>query len=725
MSERLAKIFSEKTIGFFMLVFILVGILLIFFVQASVNSFKEDEIRKNMTWMGNTIIYFCSMNHDQLAKAGATNDSIQVLLKKTEALEMMEDFARNNNFAVIVLEETTEKRLAVLHTLKRNLEEIPDFSAIPLLELVDVQLAAKDYSGFIVPFEAWQWTVVLLREAGSYDNLLTRMRNFYLAFAILATMLCLTILFFLKFSRQSAQLLKRSQLNLQSTLDSLVECVIVIDSDGLISRVNPAAVTTLGLEGADACLGRHIDEFFSFVPVDGSTVQPASDRTGESVLQQVGVDGSGEYLLVTRSGEEKLVAVRFTRFSLDKNISTGTSLVVSFDDITEHRRIEKQLQQAQKMEAIGQMAGGVAHDLNNILSGIVSYPELVLLRLPADSALRTPIETIKKSGERAAAVVDDMLTVARGAASVREVVHLNTLVREFGESSECQTLQEQHPLITVTFSYDSNVNTISCSPVHVKKSLLNLMKNGFEAIEESGTCSIRTYKGLVGAQQAERLELSAGDYEIISVTDSGSGISGEDIIHIFEPFYTRKKMGRSGTGLGLSVVWNTMKDHNGTVVVTSGNEGTVFELYFPAEKALGLESNTQKDLLDVRGQGERLMIVDDDPLQRAIASDFLLELNYVVEAVASGEEAVQLSTEKRFDLVILDMIMDPGINGRQTYELLLKNNPRQKAIIVSGYSESDDVRATLSLGAGGFVKKPYTLSQLGTAARDELLRSTP
>lgn len=184
--------------------------------------------------------------------------------------------------------------------------------------------------------------------------------------------------------------------------------------------------------------------------------------------------------------------------------------------------------------------------------------------------------------------------------------------------------------------------------------------------------------------------------------------------HIYEPFYTKKVMGRSGTGLGLAVVWNTMLDHGGTVHVISNEQGSTFELYFPSiNEGIAIRPD-QKDWKDYKGQGEKILLIDDEPRQREIASQLLTSLNYSVHTASSGEEAIEYAKNHITDLIVLDMIMPPGINGRMTFEQILKIHPQQKAIIASGFAHDEDVKATLAMGAKAFISKPYTLLQIAT-----------
>jgi len=384
------------------------------------------------------------------------------------------------------------------------------------------------------------------------------------------------------------------------------------------------------------------------------------------------------------------------------------------------RESEEKLARSRKMESLGLLAGGVAHDLNNVLSGIVSYPELILMDLPKDSKFRKPIETIQESGHRAASIVQDLLTVARGVAITKEPLNLNDLIGEYLHSPECNKLKHIYPTVTVKTSLDTNLLNIGGSHVHIRKVVMNLMLNASEAIEGSGSVTISTMNRYIDRPLRGYDDVIIGEYVVLSVSDDGSGISSDDLERIFEPFYTKKVMGRSGTGLGLSVVWNVIQDHKGYIDVTSDENGTTFELYFPITR----EEISGKDLSipikDYKGNQETILVVDDMKSQREISCKMLDTLGYKTKAVSSGEEAVEYLKENSVDLILLDMIMDSGINGRETYERIIKIHPKQKAIIVSGFAETDEVKKAQKLGAGKYIKKPVTLERIGVAVKEEL-----
>ena len=398
-----------------------------------------------------------------------------------------------------------------------------------------------------------------------------------------------------------------------------------------------------------------------------------------------------------------------------------------YDDVTREHEAELEraamgarLQRAEKMEALGLLAGGVAHDLNNILSGIVGYPELLLLQLEEGSSLRRPLEAINQSGQRAAAVVADLLTVARGIASERKICPMNDLVWEYLDSPEFKKLVADHPGIVWTKRLSEDSGQLACSPIHIKKCLMNLVINAAEAIAGAGIIVITTKRMEVSRERAAELGIQPGGYVVLEVADSGKGIGPDDLGHIFEPFYTKKVMDRSGTGLGLTVVWNTVQDHGGGIAVDSSPRGTTFSLYFPAA-AGRVEGEQGKGAGEPpRGAGEKILVVDDEELQLDIAVRMLGQLGYEVLTASSGEQAVQLLQHTTVDLLVLDMLMEPGMNGRETYERVIARHPGQKALIVSGFSENSEVERARSLGAGGFLQKPYSLRELADTVRQIL-----
>ena len=390
----------------------------------------------------------------------------------------------------------------------------------------------------------------------------------------------------------------------------------------------------------------------------------------------------------------------------------------------EKKELEERLARSQKMEALGLLAGGVAHDLNNVLTAVVSLPDLLLMEVPPDSPFCKSIRTIQKSGKKAAAIVQDLLTLARRGVTNTEVLNLNRhIIEDYLEAPEFEKLCSYHPKVRVTARPDPELLNIRGSAIHLKKTLMNLVSNAAEAQPNGGTICISTENRFLDHPLKGYDHVEKGDYAVLRVADKGGGIPLEDMNRIFEPFYTRKVMGRSGTGLGMAVVWGTVQDHMGYIdIETEKGKGTAFDLYFPVCRQEVPEQSKVEPLESYMGRGQKILVVDDMEEQTEIAAGMLKRLGYEVETVSSGEEAVAYLKSSRADVIILDMIMEPGIDGLETFRRIVAEHPGQKAIIASGFAENERVKEAQSLGAGVYVRKPYTLKKIGLAVKKELLR---
>ena len=508
----------------------------------------------------------------------------------------------------------------------------------------------------------------------------------------------------------SRQALEKSEEKFRNIFERLLDVYFETSLEGVIKNVSPSARVISGWEAAEL-IGQRVDMLYN---------NPA-DRKG--IVREIGRNGSVRgYELSFRKKNGDVYEVSINADVYHDETGQPAGLVGTIRDVTRQKELEKKLQRSKKMESLGIMAGGIAHDLNNILSGIVSYPDLLLMELPAESPLRRPIEVIRDSGTRASQVVADLLTIAKGVAASKDVMNLNILVAEYFESAEHQQLSRVHPAVDFRQDLDAGLFNIRCSSPHLKKILMNLVANAAQAIERKGAVVIKTTNRYLDKPLRGYEDIQTGEYVLLRVSDSGTGISRDDLERIFEPFYTKKVMGRSGTGLGLAVVWNSVQDHDGYINVDSSRMGTVFDLYFPVTRDMAVPGPEQVAVEQYQGNGEHILVVDDEENQREVACDLLQKLNYSAAAVSSGEAAIAYLEEQPVDLIVLDMIMPPGMNGRETYERALSINPAQKAIIASGFAETDEVKAAQKLGAGEYIKKPYTMEKIGLAIQKELNR---
>ncbi len=505
---------------------------------------------------------------------------------------------------------------------------------------------------------------------------------------------------------------------LDNILQSMSDTIIVIEPDTTIIMINTAALNLLGYSEHEIT-GKHFDQI-----IERECASSMNERLPDEFYKEFEIKNI-EKTYLTKNGNR--VPVLFYGSTMRDRHGHVSGLICVAKDVTDMKKMEHdrvkldaQLQRMEKMEAIGTLAGGVAHDLNNILSGLVSYPDLLLLEIDRDSPIRKPLMTIKRSGEKAAAIVQDLLTLARRGVAVSEVLNLNHVISEYIKSPEFKELKTFNPGVQIQTHLEPNLFNVMGSPIHLSKTIMNLISNAVEATANQGKIIITTKNQYIDRAVRGYDDVVEGEYVVLSVADNGTGISNQDLKRIFEPFYTKKKMGRSGTGLGMAVVWGAVKDHNGYIDIHSvEGERTVFTIYIPVTR----KKIAKAELLSLEsymGNGESILIVDDIEEQREIASQMLKQLNYHVETVSSGEGAEEYIKSHVADLIVMDMIMDPGIDGCEAYKRIIRLNPNQRAIIASGFSKSVRVRETLRLGANQYIQKPYSMEALGAAVQKAL-----
>ena len=513
-------------------------------------------------------------------------------------------------------------------------------------------------------------------------------------------------------------LLKASEKKLNSIIQSIPDIVFLLDSDGKITFVSPA-ISKYEVNPEDV-IGLPILDMVVLEDRPNAVYRINERRTGHRATSEIELrmvwrpDGSSSEARCFSISAEGVYQIDGT----GENHFRGTQGIAR--DITEKKLLEHQLQQAQKMQAIGNLAAGVAHDLNNILSGLVSYPELLLMEVPEDNPLRSKISLIHRSGQKAAAIVQDLLTLARRGVITSTVFDLNSTVTDYLASPEFDAVTSSHPTAQVETQLCPELLSVKGSPVHLSKLLMNLVGNSAEAMPAGGRITLITQNIYLDTPFQGYENIPEGEYVCLSVSDEGIGISEEDTKRIFDPFYTKKAMGKSGSGLGMTVVWSTVKDHSGYIDIRSREgEGTRFDIYLPATRETAAGQHRNFVLEDYVGT-ESILVVDDIPEQRDIAVHMLGKLGYQVFSAPSGEAAVDFIQRQSVDLLVLDMIMPGGMDGLETYQRIVSIRSDQKAIVASGYSESERVRSLLQMGAAAYIQKPYTLEKIGIAVRTGL-----
>ena len=384
--------------------------------------------------------------------------------------------------------------------------------------------------------------------------------------------------------RRAEEEIQKANILLNSIVENIPNMIFLKDAGELrFTRFNRAGEELLG-HSRDDLLGKNDYDFF---PKEQADFFTQKDR---EVLRRKVIVDIQEEPLQTRDRGERILHTKKVPI-LNANGEPEYLMGIS-EDITdrkraeaEKRRLEERLRRAEKMEALGQLAGGVAHDLNNVLGVLSGYSELLLAEIPEGQKARRHVEKILQSTEKGAAIIQDLLTLARRGVISEEVIQVNDIISGFIKTPAFENIRDYHPGVSFRMDCDPNLLNIKGSPVHLEKTLMNLVSNAAESISGEGEVIIRTENRYLDKAVVGYDEVREGDYVVLSVSDTGTGISDEHREKIFEPFYTKKAMGRSGTGLGLTIVWGTVKDHNGYIDVSSRvGEGTTFTLYFPATR---------------------------------------------------------------------------------------------------------------------------------------------
>ena len=386
----------------------------------------------------------------------------------------------------------------------------------------------------------------------------------------------------------------------------------------------------------------------------------------------------------------------------------------TFRDITDRKLLESQLLQAGKLEAIGTLAGGVAHDFNNILMGIQGYASLMMLEIATHHPNYERLKRIEEQIQSASDLTRQLLGFARGGKYEMRPADMNEIIRKTS-SMFGRTKKE----LTIHGKYGKDLWTVEVDRGQIEQVLLNLYVNAWHAMPGGGELYLETGNVVLDENYAALHVVPPGKYVRVSVADTGIGMEEETKKRIFDPFFTTKEMGR-GTGLGLAMVYGIMKGHKGFVdVYSEPGHGTTFALYLPASEKKVLEERPAAPKT-LRGS-ETILLVDDEPAVLAVNKQILESLGYTVHEKASGQEAIAFFGEMKndIDLVILDMIM-PGLSGSETFDRIMELNPSVKVILSSGYSLDGQAQQIMDRGCRGFIQKPFDIARLSRKVREVL-----
>ncbi len=496
-----------------------------------------------------------------------------------------------------------------------------------------------------------------------------------------------------EFNRAKRQIEEQTAL-----LDKTQDAIVIFDLEGRILFWNTGAERVYGWTRQEAA-GRFIGDFI------GADAQ----KFGEiNALTQAKGEWAGELQHVAKDRQELVIE---SRWSLLRDREGRPKSVLSVNtDVSELRRIEVQFMRAQRMESLGILAGGIAHDLNNILTPIMLSIDM-LKSMASDTHTRSILETIEMSARRGSDIVQQVLSFARGMEGQRIVIQPKYLLKDI-EHIVNDTFPSD---IRLQLSLPHDTWTILGDPTQVQQILLNLCVNARDAMPNGGTLAISAENCLADEQYvAMNQQAKPGLYVAISVTDGGVGIAPDIIGKIFEPFFTTKEVGK-GTGLGLSSVKAIVKNHDGFInVYSEPGRGTTFKVYLPAQATPGdLPERGAVEVSLPRGSGETILVVDDEPSILSITSETLQAYGYNVVTACNGAEgvAVYAQQKKKIAIILTDLSM-PVMDGRATIYALLKINPKAKIIAMSGMDEAESVAKASTAGIKHFISKPYTAATL-------------
>jgi PAS domain S-box-containing protein len=507
--------------------------------------------------------------------------------------------------------------------------------------------------------------------------------------------------------RLADKALMESEAKYRSIVEGLEEGYFEIDLDGNLTFFNDPLCKILDYERSDL-EGKNIRKFTS-----AATIRKM-DETYDQVKKSGDPIRVTDYDAIDKDGRE--IALELTASLLRDTGGAPMGFRGVLRDVSnrkeaeaEKKKLEVQVQQAQKMESIGTLAGGIAHDFNNILMGIQGNASLMAIKTDAGHPSYEKIKNIETYVENGTELTRQLLGFARRGKYHAITTDINDVIEKsagmFG-----RTKKE----IRIQMDLVPEIWTVEVDRGQIEQALLNLYVNAWQAMPDGGSLSLKTENIVLGADfiNSQSYQVEAGNYIKISVTDTGSGIDQQTQARIFEPFFTTKEMGR-GTGLGLASVYGIIKNHGGYINVSSDTgQGTTFSIYLPASaKAVQPEVRTVTPTV-VTGNGT-ILLIDDEKMIIDVGQELLQELGYDVLTARSGKAAVEIYRQKstRIDLVIMDLIM-PGMSGSETYDRLKEINTHVKVLLSSGYSINGQAAKIMERGCDGFIQKPFNINQL-------------
>ncbi|MBI5062039.1 MAG: response regulator [Desulfatitalea sp.] len=509
--------------------------------------------------------------------------------------------------------------------------------------------------------------------------------------------------------RLAEERLKESEARFRTIVESAQDAIFLKDDHLRYTLVNPIMKRIYGLRAEDF-IGRGDEELFGAKVAERTLESESRVLRGEIVEQE-------EIRYVAK------IQKTFHSIKIPLTDSTGriTGLCGFTRDLTTTRQLEAQLLQAQKMEAIGTLAGGISHDFNNLLQAILGYSQILLMGRNNADPDAVKLREIEKAAQRATDLTKQLLAFGRKVEIKPRPVDVNQVIKQV-EKLLKRTIPK---MIDIELHLTEPILTVNADPVQLEQVLLNIGVNARDAMPDGGRLIIAT-ANVTPDEVFRKISLREGtaDCVLLTITDTGHGMSEEVMEHLFEPFFTTKEVGL-GTGLGLAMAYGIIKNHGGHISCQSApGAGTTFQIHLPAIVAVApQEADIQEEPIQ-KGEGETVLVVDDESFLRDLAKDMLSANGYNILAAASGEEALQLYRQEgaTIAIILLDLIM-PGMGGKNCLAEILKINPAAKVLISSGFTLDEPGKDAILIKAKGFIQKPYNFRNMLGRMREVIVQS--
>jgi PAS domain S-box-containing protein len=511
--------------------------------------------------------------------------------------------------------------------------------------------------------------------------------------------------------RQAEEAVRASEERFRALVENSSDALLLIDSEGRVTYLTPSSERHLGWK-RDEMVGRSI---FDFVHPDdrdlvGQRMADALEHPLRPIIQEIRFQhADGEWRIMEGVAVNRL------------NDPSVRAIVVNARDVTERRKLEDQLRQSQKMEAVGQLAGGVAHDFNNLLTAILGYCSLMLDEIQQEDPLRQDLMEIQAAGERAAALTRQLLAFSRRQMLQPQVVDINTLIRQL-EKLLRRLISEDVELVT---SLSSELQPVRVDPASIEQILVNLAVNARDAMPVGGQLTIETSNVEIDeAYCVSHVSMRPGPHVMLAVGDTGRGMDAATRARVFEPFFTTKEQGR-GSGLGLATVYGIVKQNGGFIWVYSEvGHGTVFKVYLPPARTRAVARSSDVRPRETAHGWETVLLVEDEDAVRALAREVLRRHGYIVLEARHGVDALRVA-ERHPDtihLMITDVVM-PHMGGREVAERLNTVRPHMKVLFMSGYTDHALMHRELAPGTA-FLQKPFNPETFARKVRHVLDSTT-